>query len=131
MGYDMTTRFCSKDCGYAGRARRPISAEGHVHSSGYIRVNLRGGKKRFKHQIVMEELLGRPLRERENVHHKDGDRQNNDPSNLELWTTLQPPGQRVTDKVAFAIDMLRTYPEIAREMGVELVDVREAGHAAD
>lgn len=71
----------------------------------------------------MEEMLGRPLRKGENVHHRDGNRTNAAPENLELWTTKQPPGQRVVDKVAFAIEMLRLYPEFAREAGVMLVEL--------
>lgn len=32
--------------------------------------------------------------------------------NLELWTTIQPSGQRVEDKIAFAKEILREYGEI-------------------
>ena len=46
-----------------------------------------------QHRLVMEELLGRPLQTWENVHHLDGDRANNDPSNLQLWVVSQPTGQ--------------------------------------
>lgn len=45
----------------------------------------------------------------ENVHHIDGDKTNNDISNLELWSKSQPPGQRVSDKVAWAEEILRLY----------------------
>jgi hypothetical protein len=72
----------------------------------------------------MEDMLGRPLLPGENVHHKDGNRANWARENLELWTTRQPAGQRVTDKVAFAVEILRLYPEFAREVGVELHDVQ-------
>ena len=68
----------------------------------------------------MAETLGRPLEKHENIHHKDGDRLNNSLSNLELWTKKQPPGQRVTDKVAFAIEILTLYPEFAKAAGVRL-----------
>jgi hypothetical protein len=68
----------------------------------------------------MERILGRSLIKGENVHHKDGDRLNNAPENLELWTKHQPAGQRVVDKVDFAIEMLTLYPEFARARGYEL-----------
>ena len=56
----------------------------------------RGYKERqYQHRVVMEEMLGRPLLPEENVHHKNGDRKDNRPENLELWSTSQPPGQRV------------------------------------
>lgn len=38
----------------------------------------------YEHRLVMAEHLGRPLRADETVHHIDGDRQNNDLSNLQL-----------------------------------------------
>ena len=37
-----------------------------------------------KHRFVMEGILGRPLKPSEDVHHKDGNKANNNPSNLEL-----------------------------------------------
>jgi len=74
----------------------------------------------------MAKILGRDLRKGENIHHKDGDRLNNRPENLELWSKMQPPGQRVVDKVAFAVEILRLYPEFARQAGVELCDVEQS-----
>ena len=38
------------------------------------------------HRLVMQEVLGRPLRPTEHVHHVDGNRQNNQPANLRLMT---------------------------------------------
>lgn len=57
----------------------------------------------------MERILGRPLLPGENVHHKNGVRHDNRPENLELWVTSQPAGQRVQDKVDFAVEMLKRY----------------------
>lgn len=55
--------------------------------------------------------LGRPLLDEENVHHRNGDRLDNRLANLELWSTTQPKGQRVVDKLAWARELLRTYGE--------------------
>lgn len=52
---------------------------------------------RLLHRAVLERELGRILGPRENVHHKNGVRNDNRPENLELWAKPQPPGQRVED----------------------------------
>ncbi len=67
----------------------------------------------LEHAKVMSEVIGRPLLRDENVHHINGVRGDNRPENLELWVTKQPKGQRVEDKVAWAVEMLRRYrPEL-------------------
>ena len=57
----------------------------------------------------MEEHLGRKLVGKENVHHINGVRTDNRISNLELWSTSQPKGQRVEDKTAWALEWLEQY----------------------
>ncbi|HWL89380.1 MAG TPA: DUF935 family protein [Polyangiaceae bacterium] len=57
----------------------------------------------------MARTIGRPLLPNENVHHRNGNRLDNRPENLELWVTSQPPGQRPEDLVAYAKELLRMY----------------------
>ena len=56
----------------------------------------------FEHILVAEDLLGRHLRDGETVHHRNGVRDDNRFENLELWTSPQPSGIRVTDAVEWA-----------------------------
>lgn len=79
-----------------------------LDAKGY-RVLRIAGREYKEHRIVMEWHLGRKLLPTERVHHIDGNKLNNDPSNLEIWTHAHPSGQRVEDKIAAAISLLREY----------------------
>lgn len=68
-----------------------------------------GGKPRLEHRIMMEAHLGRRLTPQETVHHKNGVRHDNRLGNLELWTSSHPRGQRVSDKIVWAIELLEQY----------------------
>lgn len=44
---------------------------------------------RHEHRVVAEQMLGRPLTRGEIVHHIDGNKHNNDPSNLQVMSMAE------------------------------------------
>lgn len=85
---------------------------------GYRAVHIGNSKYKMEHRIVMEKLIGRELFAHENVHHKNGVRSDNRAENLELWSSSQPPGQRIEDKIAWATEFLSQYGfEVVASLG--------------
>ena len=81
----------------------------YLDSGGYVaRMERINGKRKYvrEHRVIAEQLLGRPLLPNENVHHLNGDRTCNIVTNLEVWSTSQPSGQRIQDKLAWAYELI-------------------------
>lgn len=55
----------------------------------YMPEHHRAGKNGcvFEHILVAEDILGRPLRDTEVIHHRDKNRSNNDPSNIMVFAS--------------------------------------------
>ena len=85
----------------------------YLNTAGYVMVRLidhpRSGQNGYvlEHILVMEKQLSRNLRPKETVHHINGVKNDNRPENLELWSSSQPSGQRMADKIKWAKEILQ------------------------
>lgn len=110
-------RFCSKECRNA-----PLGST-YEKQMGYIMIKV--GKEHpytdragyiFQHRYVVEQQIRRYLGSHERVHHKNGEKSDNRPENLELWSVKDPAGQRLLDK---AKNIVQKLPENERKLLLE------------
>jgi hypothetical protein len=118
-----------------GQPLRPLGSEGRwVDPKGYVFIrcpdpwhpNARSKPGWIaEHVWVMSQVLGRPLRRGESVHHINNIKHDNRAENLELWHTHQPKGARVEDTVRWARWFLAEYgaefPATSQGFGGRLV----------
>lgn len=112
-------QFCSRECRASAVMGHALgNGDGHLDKNGYrvIRVD---GVEVMEHRVVLAQKIGRPLTDDETAHHINGIRNDNRPENLELWSSRHGKGQRVVDKVAWAIELIQEYPEVFESLGYE------------
>ena len=81
---------------------------------GYIYVKISRGNWAREHRVVMENYIKCKLNSNETVHHKNGNKADNNIKNLELWSSSQPSGQRVIDKIRWAQKYLKENKKILK-----------------
>lgn len=109
--------YCSAACWHkAANMKR-----GYTTRQGYRRIIVDGRRDYPEHRHVMEQHFGRKLYPGEIVHHLNGDKTDNRLENLELWSRKDPPGQRITDKISNAVQLLLKYPELLDDAGYAIV----------
>lgn len=88
--------------------------DSYINNNGYRLVRVHTDRKsmaayELEHRWVMQQVLGRALKADEVVHHIDGDKLNNSPSNLELLTIKEhPPAHEWTPEMVLqALEALR------------------------
>jgi hypothetical protein len=84
---------------------------GWLDRNGYRKIQV-NGITIPEHRYIIEQHLGRKLLKTENIHHKNGVKDDNRISNLELWVSVQPCGKRPEDLVIYAREIINKYSVI-------------------
>ncbi len=139
-----TGQFCSRECTnqywrkYGGpNSRRHRNPGGtFVSPDGYVfQYSERVQKMVPQHRLIMEQMIGRPLLKNETVHHKNGERDDNPPENLELWGNKHPSGVRISDVYSKDVERLAlenyNLKKLLQETREELDNIQKIGTMPD
>lgn len=74
-GYYSSCKSCR------GTKRPIVYGRKYLDSAGYVRLT---GESEREHRLIMQRIIGRKLKTDEHVHHIDGNKTNNKPSNLQI-----------------------------------------------
>ena len=85
--------------------------KGSVTSRGYIEIKHGKNRGKLEHRVVYEEYYNVKLTKNQNIHHKNGIKNDNRIENLELWDSSQPYGQRIEDKIDYYHNFIMQYKD--------------------
>lgn len=106
------------NCRSCTNRKREDYGTGRYLKKGYVMVfqknHPRASNNNYvlEHVIIIEKYLGRLLLPHENIHHKNGIKNDNRIENLELWIKPQPSGIRAVDAVDWAKKILADYEPV-------------------
>lgn len=107
--YSVQCRSCARPTPSYDNPNWRMDSQGYIVSE--VSDGLGGKTYLREHRWIMERYLGRRLYSHEQVHHKNGIRDDNRIENLELWSVSHPSGQRVEDKIKWCKEFLAQYEE--------------------
>ena len=95
------------------------SANKCFNKAGYVTYSILRGEYNGRvfngpyseHKLIYEMYYGVTLTSNQNIHHKNGVRDDNHIDNLELWDTSQPAGQRVLDKLSYYFELVKSHSD--------------------
>jgi|TARA_B110000483_G_C18040298_1_gene482330 hypothetical protein len=93
------------------------SANKSTNKGGYVTYSINNGEYNGNifhgpysgHKLIYEMYNGVTLTSNQNIHHKNGVRDDNHIDNLELWDTSQPAGQRVLEKLSYYFELVKSH----------------------
>jgi len=102
-------KFCSNKCrfAYTRGENSHFYKGGWVRPDGYRQISV-DGVFHLEHRHVMEKQIGRLLKRGEHVHHKNGDKLDNRPENLEIKSSGIHLSEHATGR--------RNSPEVIEKM---------------
>lgn len=94
---------------------------------GYKNIKLKDGTTRNEHRLIFEKQIGRKLTYNEIVHHKNEDKGDNDPGNLELKTRSEHSREHMK-KIKKVGTPNKACRKLSEEQVIEIFKLREKGY---